>query len=158
MTARPFLLISESAHAAMVAAAAHAYPDETGGILVGVQSGGQPWVTHAVEITSPSRAHHRYEIPASTTQPAVREARRSDCRLGYLGDWHSHPTDVGPSPTDFTSLELVSAGPRSAHPTLVVVRNTPNGYVLDAHRIVARTPQPCEVRFAGNLQPLTTPE
>ena len=159
MTVRPLLLVSESAHAAMIAAAARAHPDETGGVLVGVQSNGQPWATHAVEISSPNSGRHRYEIPSSTTQPAVREARRFDPRLGYLGDWHSHPVDVGPSPTDFTSLELVSTGlPSAEHPTLVVVRKTPSGYVLDAHRIVALTPHPCDVQFAGDLPSPVTSE
>jgi len=164
MTRRPLLLISETAQATMTAAAAHAHPNETGGILIGVHLDGHPWATSAIEIASADRGHHHYKIPAGTTQPAVYAAREVDHRLGYLGDWHSHPIDVGPSRMDLATLGLISIKHhRSLNPTLVVVRNTANGYVLEARRIVAITPRRCELKLAGNLPPpphqdATTPD
>ena len=151
-TPAPLLVISESAKAAMVAAAAKAHPDETGGILVGVHVDNQPWVTRAIEIPSPHRGRHHYKIPAGATQPAVHTARRDDPRLGYLGDWHTHPDDVGPSPTDLATLAIYSIKhPRTPNPTLVVVRNAFDGYTLDTRRIVTVAPRVCEVRLAGDL-------
>lgn len=149
------LVVSESAAAAMTAAAARSHPSETGGILVGVHLDGQPWVTASIEIATAERGRHHYKIPRGATQPAVRDARRSDPRLGYLGDWHTHPADVGPSPTDFASLGRISLKhPRSPNPTLVVVRKTSSGYVLDARRIVALAPRTCALRLVGDLPEL----
>lgn len=156
-TPAPLLVVSESAQAAMVAAAAQAHPYETGGLLIGVHLDNQPWVTRAIEIPSPNRGRHHYKIPAGATQPAVHGARRGDPRLGYLGDWHTHPADVGPSPTDLATLAIFSIKhPRTPNPTLVVVRNSADGYTLDTRRILAIAPRTCEVRLAGDLPRLET--
>lgn len=155
----PVLNVSESAKAQMASAAARAHPNETGGVLVGVYLDGQPWVTAAIEIASTDRGRHHFKIPYGKTQPAVHAARQDDDRLGYLGDWHSHPHDVGPSTTDLATLGLISLKhPRSPNPTLVVIRHTNTGYALDARRIMTIAPRPCEVRLTGNLPPLALPE
>lgn len=155
----PILLLSESAQVSMIAAAANAHPKETGGILIGVHTtGGHPWVVRAIEIASNDRGRHHYRIPSGATQPSVHAARRTDSRLGYLGDWHSHPADIGPSPTDLATLAVYSIKhPRTPNPTLIVVRNTTDGHVLDTRRIVAVTPRPCEFHLTGDLPeaPLT---
>ena len=149
----PILLLSESAQASMIAAAAKAHPLETGGILVGVHTdGGHPWVTSAIEITTSDRGRHHYKIPSGATQPGVHSARRRDPRLGYLGDWHSHPADIGPSATDLATLAFYSIKhPRTPNPTLIVVRNTTGGRALDARRIVSAKPRPCELHLTGDL-------
>jgi proteasome lid subunit RPN8/RPN11 len=151
--AAPILLLSESAQASMIAAAAKAHPNETGGILIGVHTdGGQPWATHAIEITTNDRGHHHYKIPSGATQPSVHAARRTDPRIGYIGDWHSHPADIGPSPTDLATLALYSIKhPRTPNPTLIVVRNTMDRRALDARRIVTVAPRPCEIHLTGDL-------
>lgn len=145
----------------MIAAAAKAHPRETGGILIGVHAvGGHPWVTHAIEITTSDRGPHHYKIPSGATQPSVHTARRRDPRLGYLGDWHSHPADIGPSPTDLATLGFYSIKhPRTPNPTLIVVRNIADGRALDARRIVSVKPRPCELRLTGDLpHELPTPD
>lgn len=161
-TPTPVLVLSESAQVSMLAAAAKAHPNETGGILIGVHTRGEvPWVTHAIEIPTPDRGRHHYKIPAGATQPAVFAARHADHRVGYLGDWHSHPADTGPSPTDLATLALFSIKhPRTPNPTLIVVRNAPDGRVLDARRIVTLTPRLCDIRLAGGLpqNPDITPQ
>lgn len=153
----PVLIMSESAQAAMFAAATKAHPNETGGILVGVHLDKQPWVTHAIEVATPDSGRHHFKIPGGATQPAVLNARRIDHRLGYLGDWHTHPASVGPSPTDLATLALFSIKhPLTPNPTLVVVRRNGESYVLDARRITARTPRQCDMRSVGDL-PLNLP-
>ncbi len=151
----PILLLSESAQASMIAAAAKAHPNETGGILIGVHTNsGHPWVTRAIEIATNDRGHHHYKIPSGATQPSVHAARRTDSRLGYLGDWHSHPADIGPSPTDLATLAVYSIRhPRTPNPTLIVIRNTTDGRALDVRRIVTVTPRPCELNLTGDLPP-----
>ncbi|WP_083837767.1 Mov34/MPN/PAD-1 family protein [Brachybacterium squillarum] len=151
--ATPILLLSESAHFSLITAAAKAHPNETGGILVGVHTdAGHPWVTRAIEIASNDRGHHHYKIPSGATQPSVHSARQTDPRLGYLGDWHSHPADIGSSPTDLATLAVYSIKrTHTPNPTLIVVRNTRDGRVLDACRIVTMTPRSCELHLTGDL-------
>lgn len=150
----PGLLISEDAVWHMTTAAAASHPVETGGVLIGVFVDGEPWVTHAVEIPSSDRGRNHYRIPGGATHPAVKAARKADGRLGYLGDWHSHPADSGPSTTDLASLAFISyRRPRRPNPTTIVVRRRDDDYVLDAHRVVGVHTRTCEIRLAGNLTP-----
>ncbi|MFD9702111.1 SAVED domain-containing protein [Lentzea sp. NPDC059081] len=154
MSRRPSLLVSEAARDAMIAAAKRSHPWETGGILLGVLSEGRPWVTAVVEIPSEIRGPHHYELPGGATRPAVLSAREADHRLGYLGDWHSHPVDVGPSSTDLDSLRRNSSPHHEElNPTLVVVRSTRVGHVLDARRIIAGRPRSCDIQPTGGLPP-----
>ena len=150
---QPVLLIAEEAVASLNGAAARSHPDETGGILVGVYVDGNPWVTQAIELPSPDRGRNHYRILGGTTQPAVKAAREGDSRLGYLGDWHSHPADSGPSPTDLASLALISyRRPRRPNPTTIVVRKRGTQYVLDARRIAGVQVRTCDVRITGSLE------
>lgn len=146
------LLLSEEAASQLTSAARASHPLETGGVLVGVYVKGVPWVTTAIEIASTDRGRSHYRIPGGATQPAIRAARKNDIRLGYLGDWHTHPANSGPSPTDLASLALVSyRSPRRANPTMVVVRRQDNDYALDARRIAGVQVRTCAVRLAGSL-------
>jgi proteasome lid subunit RPN8/RPN11 len=147
----PLLWVTESAVRQLSDAAKASHPDETGGILLGVYAGGVPWVTRTVEIPTKERGPRRFLIPAGRTTSLVKQAREDDPRLGYLGDWHSHPADVGPSKTDLMSLGLVSVRhPRQPNPTLVVVRRRGEGrYGLDTRRIVTVRPRICVVTETG---------
>lgn len=146
------LMLAESARTVMMAAAARAHPFETGGILIGVNLDGNPWVTTAVEIPNIDRGRSHYRIPAGVTHAAVLRARVHDARLGYLGDWHSHPADVGPSRTDLATLAVMSMKrPRTPNPTQIVVRRTPLAYALDARRVVMCTPRTCSIGLTGDL-------
>ena len=152
------LRITETARAAMTAAAARAHPYETGGILIGVYLDGHPWIITAVEIPTTDRGRSHYRIPAGTTHAAVLHARAIDHRLGYLGDWHSHPHDVGPSRIDLASLAFISMKrPRLPNPTQIVVRRTDRGYTLDARRIVTFAPRVCTIALTGSLPSATPP-
>src|SRR5438046_7342933 len=94
------VLVAESAEAFMRTAAARAYPHETGGILLGVWAERRPWVTHAREIGSPDRGPTHYVLPAGKTRALVEQMQHLDARLGYLGDWHTHPAEAAASPVD----------------------------------------------------------
>lgn len=154
MNTHPELLVSEAAQSTMTTAAARAHPNETGGILIGVYAKGQPWVTAAVEIATQDRGRNHYTIPAGTTQQAVLMARTLDHRLGYLGDWHSHPNDAGPSTIDLAALAFISLKhPRIPNPIQIVLRRTNHGYTLDARRITALAPRTCSIQLTGNLPP-----
>lgn len=116
------ILLAESASATLRRLARSAHPNETGGILLGVRNGGRPWITQAAEIPSTDRGRSHYRLPADTTTVAVARARKTDPRLGYLGEWHSHPTDVGPSPTDRATMRRLALPHPRIGLVLIVVR------------------------------------
>ncbi len=127
--------ISEGAAADLRRHAREAHPQETGGILLGVRTTGRPWITQAVEIPTPDRGRSHYRLPAGATTLAVQRARADDSRLGYLGEWHSHPVDVGPSPTDRATMRrLALRSPRTGI-VLIVVRRGATGHRLDVREM-----------------------
>lgn len=125
------MLIAESMSADARRQGRKAHPNETGGILLGVRTEGRPWITQAVEIPSLDRGRRHYRIPAGTTTPTVERARQDDPRLGYLGEWHTHPADVGPSPTDRATMRRLALRHPRTGLVLIVVRRGTNGYWLD---------------------------
>ncbi|WP_368681769.1 Mov34/MPN/PAD-1 family protein [Mycobacterium intracellulare] len=148
------MLLAESAAQVMHAAAAASHPLETGGILVGVYVRGQPWVTAAIEIPSEERGVGHYRLPGRTTRAAVIKAQRTDSRVGYLGDWHSHPRDIGPSAIDIGSLAMMTmAHIATPNPLLIVVRRRDCAYALDVRRMRLGVPISCAVTLSGDLSP-----
>lgn len=131
----PVVLISESGAATVVAASRRAHPHEVGGILLGVHADQRPWITLALELPTSDRGRSHYRLPGGATQAAVRAAREVDPRLGYLGDWHSHTRDVGPSPTDRATMRRL-AYTQGFGPLLLVVRRTGRTYALDVRQRV----------------------
>jgi hypothetical protein len=149
--------ISEQARNAMVMAATRAHPHETGGVLVGVLAdglgAGRPWVTHAVEVVSPGSGPTRYELPVGARRRVVRSLRRQDGRLGYLGDWHSHPLNLDPSGTDATSVASISATGDCPRPLLFVLRRVKSGYEIDGRQWTGASLRRLRVLDAGPLTP-----
>ncbi len=147
------------AEAALREFATAAHPDETGGILVGVRARRTVWITSAIELRG-NRGPGHFEIPRGATTPAVREAREGDGRVGYLGEWHSHPRGDGPSQTDRTvmrSLRLLTPIPPLGGPLLVIVRRSDEReYGIDVFRSHFTRLKPTEVLRAGPLPSATS--
>ena len=145
----------EDARRDLQRAASAAHPKETGGILVGVHTAGtRPWIVHAVEIPSTNSGSAHYVVPARHRRDAVEALRKQhDARLGYLGDWHSHPLDVGPSPTDLDSIREIASdrGAGCARPVLLVARHSEDAYVLDALQVDRYSLRLLELIAAGPL-------
>lgn len=129
------------------------HPRETGGVLIGVLAGSRPWVTHAVHVPSPRSSGTSYEIPAGARRRAVDRARCFDQRVGYLGDWHSHPVDVEPSERDATTMKRVAVDPYAecSMPLLLVLRRVGDDYWVDARQWRGRSLQSLQVLRAGPL-------
>ena len=126
--------MTEAAARQLKGASDAAAPFETGGILLGVQAGGAPWITRVVELPTENPQVARYQLPRGATQAAVLEGRLADPRVGYLGDWHSHPGDAPASPIDLRSYlgSLRFAVQRSeVCPVLAVVRLAPGGWKIE---------------------------
>lgn len=148
------VLISEQVERTLIQAAADTYPVETGGLLLGVRARASVWITSAVEIRD-RRTSSLYHVPEGVTIPVVEEARLSiDRRLGYVGDWHSHSVDRGPSTQDRAVMRVLSwflELPPPGGPLLVLVRRVGAEHVLDGYR--ARFPLllPVRLRRSGPL-------
>lgn len=154
--------VSDGAREIMIEAAAAAHPSETGGVLVGVvlargPGAGRPWVTHAVQVPSRKSGPGYYELPAGARERAVKRLRMNDPRLGYLGDWHSHPADIDPSSTDAHSMASVSVTGDCARPLLLVVRRNGEGYRIDSRQWTGATLRQLQIRSSGPL-PRPQPE
>jgi hypothetical protein len=119
----PTVMLTDDARSTMVAAAAAVHPAETGGIRIGlIDSTGAPCIVKAVEFrpTEPSRAS--YVVPEGETTEAIDSARTTDGRLGYVGEWHSHPTDQPASLTDGTTMARLADNADTGIPVLCVLR------------------------------------
>lgn len=46
--------------------------------------------------------------PPPSTSPIGHWARRCPARGGYVGEWHTHPADIGPSRTDLRALAAIA--------------------------------------------------
>jgi integrative and conjugative element protein (TIGR02256 family) len=146
--------VAESASATLRRLARRAHPNETGGILLGVRNADRPWITQAVEIASTDRGRSHYRLPAGTTRAAVARAREGDPRVGYLGEWHSHPADVGPSPTDRATMRrLALRHPRTSLVLIVVRRRDGGAAWLDVHEMVFPFLHRREATQTGDLAP-----
>lgn len=143
--------LSEDAEATIRQTAARAHPNETGGVLVGVLSDGRPWITHVFELETSDPRPRFYEPPRGLRQAATRRAARGDRRLGYLGEWHSHPLDVPPSATDVATIKRLAETGDCPRPVLLVARRTPYGYALDAGQWTGRSLRPLRMLAAGPL-------
>ncbi len=148
------VLLAETVAEQLIAWSRDAAPYETGGILLGILGDDRPWVMSAAQVPSAAPQRYAYELPTGATQPIVLLAREADPRIGYLGDWHSHPADSKASLTDLATYKraLRFARLRSEQaPLLVVVRLGPDGWVLDvmATRSWRRPPKPVAFTLTG---------
>jgi integrative and conjugative element protein (TIGR02256 family) len=99
------ILIARSAVDAATADGTAALPNETGGILLGFRTPNLIVVTRALTVADPRSSRNQY----------TRNHRRARARMdfdrgnappvvGYVGEWHTHPADVGPSWIDRHAL------------------------------------------------------
>ena len=143
--------LTETVRDALIAAAHRGHPRETGGVLIGVLAWGRPWVTHAKEISSGSRTDTYFELPSGARNRAVFQLRRNDSRLGYLGDWHSHPADVGPSDKDNATMARLALQGDRRHPLLFIVRRTRDQYEIDPRQWTGASLRRLHIIKAGPL-------
>ena len=148
------LLISETAAAELTRHAEESHPIETGGILIGVFAGDRPWITRAIEIPSANRSKLHYVLPAGSTIGTVDRAREEDERLGYLGEWHAHPRDAGPSPVDEATLHGLCTVV-GTDTVLVLARRREDRYVLDARQGGEDGLRRLAITLAGDLSPIS---
>jgi integrative and conjugative element protein (TIGR02256 family) len=96
----------------LIAEAARALPNETGGVLLGYRAANDTRVVMAIVGPGP-RAHHARDhfVPDQTYQEEAiaRIYTASDHVWTYLGDWHTHPgSDARPSSRDLRTLRRIA--------------------------------------------------
>src|SRR5690606_17619913 len=111
-----------------------------------------PWITAALIVQPESAGVAHYRIPPEVTPPLVEDARAQDRRLGYLGDWHSHPTDTGPSSVDRNTTRWTA---RLLHSPVLLLVARPRGdsYFLDAYEGTRWQMAPGFLLSTGDLPP-----
>jgi proteasome lid subunit RPN8/RPN11 len=145
--------ISEQAITVISEAAWGAHPKETGGILLGVYVKDRPWVTHSVHVESAEPRRNFYRLPLGVRPQVVDEMRKIDGRLGYLGEWHSHPANVGPSLKDKISIGHIAWLSKAdcPYPLLIVAKRNSTGYELDITEWAGWRLRPVRVVLAGEF-------
>lgn len=121
--------------AGIAAATASAHPRETGGLLLGWWDDGRVAVRHAVEVPDPHATTDSWSRAELRAQAAL-DAALAEYQhpwLGYVGDWHSHPSACGASGQDLVSIRRAS---RQYEQPLVLLIHRADGVVetIGAHR------------------------
>lgn len=142
----------------MIEASAHAVPFETGGILLGVRTPDGLWITEAIEMQTEKRSRRSFVIPRDSTKALVDKRRSHDSRLGYIGDWHSHPSQLGASSIDLRTLARLAVGPFRRRRFVIVVRLSGLVWLLDVWALGGlRLPSRHPFGLTGPLHPAPGP-
>ncbi len=152
------IAVSEAAQAEMRRAASDAAPNETGGVLVGTHVDGRTHVALAVEIAPAEPSRAGFTIPEGDAKAVIESLAAEDPRLGYLGEWHSHPADQGPSATDRATMQALSLNADTGSPLLIVLRPSDSGvFTLDPYRTNCGLLEPVDTVTTGDLPEEATP-
>ena len=143
--------LSETALSTVYDKAAVAIPVETGGVLVGCEVDGRVTISSAIEIPDRDARCDQYGVPAGAATAAVELARTTDPRVGYVGEWHSHPRPSPPSVTDQATMLGIAQDPDTANPVLLIV--TPDAAEPDVQAFVTAPAglKPAHVTMCGDL-------
>lgn len=114
--------VRAAASAKLHAAAEQAAPRETGGMLLGWWNKGSVVIEDIAVVEDTNATTHswvRNEDKAQLTLNQIK-GEYASAPIGYVGDWHCHPADVGASGTDIQSLKAASTQYRL--PVVLIVR------------------------------------
>jgi len=125
------VFISEDALEAVRRHADAAAPFETGGLLIGVTTAESVWIAAFAEVDVSKRHRSRFVIPVGATHATVDDHRGRDPRVGYLGDWHTHPANAGASRVDFETLAGLALGSLRRPRLMVLLRRVGVRWDLD---------------------------
>lgn len=102
----PGLQIHTEALSTATTLALAALPRETGGILVGWHEDNTVVVTDLLPVPDRSAGRRHYVRNHKRAQKVLDQHRKAcpDNRIGYVGEWHSHPAPQPPSSVDYNAL------------------------------------------------------
>jgi hypothetical protein len=144
------VLLMESARVQLLDFAERARPHETGGLLLGFLGDRDPWIADVVEIPMKRARRTSYRIPAGVTCGIVADRVLQDPDIGYLGDWHSHPSNQTRSTTDRATLAVLTLGGMlQRRRVMLIVRLTAAGWVISTWRRPRFREIECRVELTG---------
>lgn len=138
-TTVPTVRIAEQALITSEGRALDASPNEVGGILVGWwEDTANAVIRDMLPVIDNRAGRTHYERRHSPAQDILDEYRRNsdDARVGYIGEWHSHPAPQPPSSIDEAALSGVIRQARQPA-VLLVLSLDPDGGVA-THALVGR--------------------
>jgi hypothetical protein len=102
-----------------------ALPRETGGLLLGWWEPDIVIVKHAIEVPDPEATPTSWRRTEATAQHALDQALQhlAHAWLGYVGEWHSHPSPCPPSATDLAAI--AGASRQFTEPLALLVYSPP---------------------------------
>ncbi|MFG1909445.1 Mov34/MPN/PAD-1 family protein [Kribbella sp. NPDC048928] len=118
----PTVRVSRQALALGVRHAIESGLKEVGGILVGWWEGPKTAVVHEILVVSDDQSGlNHYDRKHDLAQSVLTKylSGLEDHRMGYIGEWHSHPAARPPSDIDLE--ELVAISRRSRRPVVLMV-------------------------------------
>jgi integrative and conjugative element protein (TIGR02256 family) len=140
---RPRLLMPAAALGELLTEAWRAWPNETGGVLLGVSRPSELRLTVAIG-PGPNASHRPGAFAPDSAWQArqVAEAWELDHTIGYLGDWHTHPRGTPTlSGLDRDALHSIADFPaaQQSQPVMLVLALGPDGSIrVAAQRLVNR--------------------
>ena len=145
--------IAESALHAIIDASQAAAPLETGGALIGTTISERTVVVAAIELPDTAATDENFTIAEGRVAEAVESARHDDPRLGYVGEWHSHPNGGGVSTTDRATMMTIAADTDVDAPILVIA--SPNDPTWNIEAIMASPDTTRSITFelCGDIGP-----
>lgn len=114
------------------------YLFETGGILVGVMKDNIPWITHIEQIISSKKQYNRYNILKGARPKIISRLRKLDRRIGYIGEWHSHPKNIGLSYIDKQTISRISKdlSANCKSPIIMIIKNSSSGNTIEIKQLL----------------------
>ena len=116
------------------------FPVEAGGILIG--HFGKDTVHIAFATDSGPNAQHSptgFRRDGEYSQTVLEQiVGESEAPTDYIGEWHSHPANQGPSLKDLVSMQWIAKNPKYAvsHPVLgLCVRETADQWVISFYQL-----------------------
>jgi integrative and conjugative element protein (TIGR02256 family) len=98
---------------------------EVGGVLIGFRAGEDVHVEDVVPVDDASSTGTRFRLRSGPREEAIANylsRRPKGSMLGYVGTWHSHLADVGPSLTDRRTFHRELWSARDVVALVVVAR------------------------------------
>lgn len=157
-----FVAISPQARDALKVAARASSTREHGGILIGYRETHGITIDDIIEVTDISATRTSYlrrENPARRVLAAYLDRPGLEQTLGYVGEWHTHPAPVPPSPTDHHAMRTMAR--RNRQPvTLVVAALQSDRRNVDLYALISNPKRihsrafgqfgPAEIRMTGS--------
>jgi len=124
--------------------AAEAVPLETGGILVGWWEDRAAVLHDFLLVPDRKAGHYQYLRSHRAAEAVLREYLDGceDTRVGYIGEWHTHPAPQPPSTIDRAALAAIVS--RSRAPAALVVLMVGNDAMVTPAALIAH---PHRARF-----------